>query len=247
MSQTVQKNPSHTLSVTWERLIPKQMADDPTSRRIVEVHLSRYHTAAQYVGGKRVLDIASGAGYGTQLLGHASAQFVLGVDVCPQTVKYAQLHYAAPNVQFLCADAEQFRWESPFDVVVSFETIEHLQHPDRFVQNIYNLLVPGGMFLLSLPLGDTQHIDPYHLQALSQENVLELLEATGFSICRYERDDFCMSRSNLLALAKRYPAARPSTRHQLLTRLGWRLTRDFIFRGGVLFAQFFVICQRPLH
>lgn len=69
------------LPVTWERLIPKQIAGDPASQKLFELHLGRYETAARYVRGKRVLDIACGAGYGSQMLGLSGASAIVGVDV----------------------------------------------------------------------------------------------------------------------------------------------------------------------
>ena len=165
---------SDDLAVTWERLIPKQIADDPASQRLFEIHLGRYETAARYVRGKRVLDIACGSGYGSQMLALAGASAVVGVDVCPQTVHYAGKHYQAPNVKFVCADAEQFEWPERFDVIISFETIEHLHHPAKFLDRIHSLLVPQGEFILSVPLGETRHVDRYHLHAFSQEEVFEI-------------------------------------------------------------------------
>lgn len=235
------------LTYTWERLIPKQIADDPASQQMLRFHYQRYETAAQHVQGKRVLDIACGAGYGSQMLGLAGADAVLGVDVCPQTVQYAQKHYQVSSVQFVCADAEQFEWTEPFDVVVSFETIEHLHHPTNFLERIRRLLAPEGKFLLSVPLGETRHLDRYHLQIFSLEGVLDLLAQTGFSVNHYHCEDYFMNRSDLLTWRQLYPAAKPSLREQLFTQRGWQLTADFIFRGGVSFPQLLVIadCATP--
>jgi 2-polyprenyl-3-methyl-5-hydroxy-6-metoxy-1,4-benzoquinol methylase len=234
---------SEDLAVTWERLIPKQIADDPASQKIFDIHFRRYETAARYVRGKKVLDIACGAGYGSQMLGLAGASAVVGVDISPQTVQYASQHYQTPGVEFICADAEQFEWPDKFDVIVSFETIEHLQYPDKFLERIHSLLVPDGNFILSVPLGETRHVDRYHLHAFSQEDVFDLLEKAGFSVDRYRVDDWFMTRSDLLTWSRLYPAARPSFREQYFTRLGWLLIRDFVFRGGVPFPQLLVAAR----
>jgi 2-polyprenyl-3-methyl-5-hydroxy-6-metoxy-1,4-benzoquinol methylase len=219
--------------VTWERLIPKQIADDLASQRIFDLHIRHYETAARYVRGKRVLDIACGVGYGSQMLGLAGASAVVGVDKCAQTVQYARKHYQTPGVEFICADAEQFEWPERFDVIVSFETIEHLHYPAKFLDRIRSLLVPGGDFILSIPLGETRHVDRYHLHAFSQEQVFDLLEKAGFSVDRYRCDDWFMTRSDLLLWRQLYPAAKPSVREQFFTRRGWQLMRDFVFRGSI--------------
>jgi ubiquinone biosynthesis O-methyltransferase len=231
------------LSVTWERLIPKQIADDPASQKVFELHLRRYETAARYVTGKRVLDIACGAGYGSQMLGLAGASAVVGVDVSAQTVQYAKKHYQTPTVEFICADAEQFESSEQFDVIVSFETIEHLQYPDKFLDRLHSLLVPNGELLLSVPLGETRHVDRYHLHAFSQEDVFDLLEKAGFAVDRYRVDDWFMSRSDLLTWSRLYPEARLSFHEQYFTLRGWQLIRDFIFQGGVPFPQLLVAAR----
>lgn len=232
------------LPITWERLIPKQMANDPASQKICEIHYRRYETAARYVKGKRVLDIACGAGYGSQMLQKAGAIAVVGVDISPETVLYALKHYQTPGVEFVCADAEQFEWSERFDVIVSFETIEHLHHPAKFLERIRNLLVPGGDFLISVPLGETRHVDPYHLHAFSQEEVFDLLENAGFTIDQYHCEDWFLSRADLLRWRQLYPSARPSFREQYLTLRGWQLIRDFIFLGGLSFPQLLVAARR---
>lgn len=221
------------LPFTWERLIPKQISSDPASKKLFDIHLRRYETAARYVKGKRVLDIACGTGYGSQMLSLAGAKAVVGVDLCPQTVEYAKKHYRESNIEFVCADAEQFEWHEQFDVVVSFETIEHVPNPHKFLECLRRSIALGGDLLLSVPLGETRHIDPYHLHAFSQEEVFVLLENAGFSVEKYRCDDWSLSRSDLLRWRQLYPAARPSLREQLLTRRGWHLLRDFIFRGVI--------------
>lgn len=242
-STTASIEGSEDLPVTWERFIPKQIADDPASQRIFEIHLRRYEKAVRYVRGKRVLDIACGAGYGSQMLGLAGAIAVVGVDLSAQAVQYARKHYQTPGVEFICADAEQFEWSEQFDVVVSFETIEHLHYPAKFLDRIRSLLVPEGDFLFSVPLGETRHLDRYHLQAFSQEVVFDLLEKAGFLVDRYHLDDWFLTRSDLLHWRRVYPAARLSVREQYFTRRGWQLISDFVFQGGVPFPQLLVAAR----
>lgn len=236
---------SQDLTVTWERFIPKQIANDLASQRIAELHLKRYETAARYVKGKNVLDIACGSGYGSQMLGVAGANIVVGVDVCPQTVEYARKHYQTPNVDFTCANAEEFEWSNQFDVIVSFETIEHLKHPANFLERIHKLLVREGKFFLSVPLGETRHIDRYHLHAFSQEQILNLLKKAGFLVEEYLCDNWFLNRSDLLLWRQLYPAARLSFREQYFTRRGWQLISDFVFKGGVPFPQLFIVAYLP--
>jgi SAM-dependent methyltransferase len=158
-------------------------------------------------------------------------------------VEYARKHYQTPGVEFVCADAEQFDWSEKFDVIVSFETIEHLHYPAKFLDRLHSLLVPGGDLILSVPLGETRHVDRYHLHAFSQEDVFNLLEQASFSVERYRVDDWFLSRSDLLTWSRLYPSARLTFREQYLTLRGWQLIYDFIFRGGVPFPQLLVAAR----
>jgi 2-polyprenyl-3-methyl-5-hydroxy-6-metoxy-1,4-benzoquinol methylase len=215
-----------------ERVVPEHMANDPASRRLTEASIRRYEIAARYTKGKRVLDIACGGGYGSRILRLAGASSVIGVDVCAETLQHAKEQYQIPGVEFICADAQQFDWQERFDVVVSFETIEHLDHPDKFLERIRSLLVPGGDFILSVPLGETRHFDAYHLHAFSQEEVFALLERAGFSVELYRCDELFLTRSELVRLGQEYPESNPTIRNLCFTPRGWRIVYDFVFRGG---------------
>jgi 2-polyprenyl-3-methyl-5-hydroxy-6-metoxy-1,4-benzoquinol methylase len=243
-SDTTLVEASEQLPLTWERFIPKQIADDSVSRRFLQLHYDRYQTAAPYVSEKQVLDIACGAGYGSQMLSQAGAKSIIGVDVCDQTIDYAQKNYQSPGVTFICANAEEFTWPESFDVVISFETIEHLHQPAQFLDRLHSLLVPGGSLLLSVPLGETSHFDPYHLHAFSQDEVLSLLENAGFEVESYRCDPCFMNRSELLRWGRLYPASSPSVYEILFTPRGWRIMQDFVLRGGFNIPQLLVIARR---
>ena len=133
---------------TGERMIPGQSAPD-----IEKEHWARYEYAAALVANKRVADIACGTGYGARLLLNAGASSVLGVDLDPGAVTYAREHYTQPGISFLVGSAEDLSMleSEQFDLVVSFETIEHLQNVDRYLQEIRRILKPNGTFLVSTP------------------------------------------------------------------------------------------------
>ena len=95
------------------------------------IHLNRYAMARPYVAGKRVLDVASGEGYGSFLLRRWGAESVEGIDVDEQTLETATRLFGGDGVHYQCHTAEQLPFEDhTFDVVCSFETIEHLDHPE---------------------------------------------------------------------------------------------------------------------
>ena len=88
-------------------------------------HLHRYAIAKELVQGKRVLDIACGEGYGSNLLA-ASADFVNGVDIDQVVIAHAAEKYKKENLSFSQGSVEKIPFDAnTFDMVVSFETLEH--------------------------------------------------------------------------------------------------------------------------
>ena len=139
------------------------------------IHLNRYAMARPYVAGKRVLDVASGEGYGSFLLRRWGAESVEGIDVGEQTVETATRLFGGDGVHYQCHTAEQLPFEDhTFDVVCSFETIEHLDHPELFLQEIRRVLKPGGNIILSCPN------DPYYYKPGEPGNPFHKKQYTYF-------------------------------------------------------------------
>jgi len=91
-------------------------------------HLQRYHWAAEFIAGKRVLDVACGTGYGTALLAKAGAAQVDGFDCSAEAVDFAKSTWALPNATFAVATTDRLPVpDASYDVYVSFETIEHVE------------------------------------------------------------------------------------------------------------------------
>ncbi|MHB1537464.1 MAG: class I SAM-dependent methyltransferase [Acidimicrobiales bacterium] len=143
-------------------------------------HLSRYHLAATFVRGRHVLDIACGTGYGGSLLLAAGARTVIGVDSSRDAIAAATCHLQS-GLEFVCADGTDLPFsDDSFDVVVSFETLEHIEADDRFVSELRRVLVQDGVIVLSTPNAlHTRQIkgqsNPFHVREYEPEEVEALL------------------------------------------------------------------------
>ena len=134
------------IDFTGERFVPTE------SGEIRYEHLHRYAWAAGLCQGKDVLDLASGEGYGSALLA-GSARSVLGVDLSPAAVAHAREQYAAtPHLRFEQGSATAIPLASAsVDVVVSFETVEHLSEQSQMLAEFRRVLRPDGLLVISSP------------------------------------------------------------------------------------------------
>jgi SAM-dependent methyltransferase len=121
------------LELTGERTLPDVPAENYWYRR----HLAVYAWIAARVRGLRVIDMACGEGYGSDLLARSAAS-VVGVDANPQAHEHARLRYRRANLSFARELIETFR--APADAVVFLQTIEHLQDPGGALDHFRSLL-----------------------------------------------------------------------------------------------------------
>ncbi len=136
--------------LTGERVVP----DDENCRETFLEHVARYRFAQSFVRGLRVLDVACGVGYGTAMLAQADASEVIGIDIDKGAIDYAQRRYGAiAGVRFARASALHLTGivRNPIDLCVSFETIEHLEEPEKFLRDVREILVPSGRLIISTP------------------------------------------------------------------------------------------------
>ena len=118
---------------------------------------ARYRLAAGYAEGKTVLDAACGSGFGSAWLAR-SARTVLGVDLdeamLGEAAHWTRPDQALANLRFEKHDLTQpFKAGTRFDLVVSFETLEHVRDPGAVLANFAAHLVPGGLAIISIPNG----------------------------------------------------------------------------------------------
>jgi len=159
---------------------PERIVPDEESPGIVALHLKRYLFAAAYCVGKAVLDAACGVGYGSAELGRVASR-VVGVDVDPETIAYARSRYGGANVEFETMDVSSLRVaDDSFDVVVSFETIEHVADAETFLREVTRVLRPNGTLVVSTPNAPrttTSPDNPYHRVEFARADFEALLSA----------------------------------------------------------------------
>lgn len=160
---------------TGERMVPEHSDADTFWE-----HINRYSFAARLVKNKRVLDIASGEGYGCAAFRSAGAKSVIGVDIDPLACAHAVRKYA---IDARAGSAESIPLESgSVDVVVSFETIEHVPSPVRFMREISRVLKPDGLLVISTPDKNLYNSagkepNPYHCSEMTLEEFETLLHS----------------------------------------------------------------------
>jgi 2-polyprenyl-3-methyl-5-hydroxy-6-metoxy-1,4-benzoquinol methylase len=142
------------LQNTGERVVKEFYQSSAEDHLIFLFHVATYQYALQFVAGKSVLDFGCGSGYGTALIAeHCFA--VVGIDISEEAICYAKEHYSVPRLSFShiakIEDASlPFAVES-FDVVLSFQVIEHIQAVDLYLSEIRRVLKPGGLVIFSTP------------------------------------------------------------------------------------------------
>lgn len=162
---------------TGERLIPEGHHQSLTYGE----HISRYKSVTQATKSKVVLDIASGAGYGTKLISE-SAKLVYGIDYSKEAIAYAEKNYCAENIVYKVGDAHNIPLDdNSIDVVVSLETIEHLKDPKKFISEVKRVLKKDGQFIVSTP-NDDEYIEgnEFHLHEFDLKE-LQTLITNNFS------------------------------------------------------------------
>ncbi|MFC2188310.1 class I SAM-dependent methyltransferase [Fulvivirgaceae bacterium LMO-SS25] len=114
-------------------------------------HLHRYSFCIDLVRGKKVLDIASGSGYGSNILSEF-AESVVGIDIDQDSIYEASRKYVKPNLKFIQGSVIEIPIsDNEFDVVISFETIEHLVEHEQMLTELTRVLKPEGILIISSP------------------------------------------------------------------------------------------------
>lgn len=147
-------------------------------------HLDRYAFALPYVKNKDVLDVASGTGYGANELSRLGlTKSITGLELNEKCVEYARAIYA-PNGEINYQQGSILEMpfaDNSFDIVTSFETIEHIADTKGQLSEIRRVLRPGGIYIVSTP--NAYGIEnPHHVLELNNQELTDLLNTNGFDV-----------------------------------------------------------------
>ena len=164
---------------TGERFVPG--IEDPN----LEIeHFQRYLSVCKLVTGKKVLDAACGEGYGSKLLSEY-AQSVIGIDIDCETIERAKKKYeSVSNLRYQQGSVEKLEIEDhSIDVVISFETIEHVNSDiqKHFLHEIKRVLKTDGVLVMSTPnkavYSDLHNYkNPFHVKEFYYDEFMDFLK-----------------------------------------------------------------------
>jgi SAM-dependent methyltransferase len=209
------------LALTGERTLPDVPEENYWYRR----HLAVYEWIAERVAGMRVVDMACGEGYGSDLLAGAAAS-VVGVDANPQAHEHARLRYVRPNLRFERDLVESFSEEC--DAVVFLQTIEHVEDPGAILEHFRSMLASGGAVYVSTPNlltlapeGAEKSDNPWHVREYRAAEFRDLCERH-------------FGRVELLGLFH----ARKLRAHEVAIRFGWDAVHSRVGLTGPFYRRF---------
>ena len=145
-------------------------------------HLHRYAFASHFVKDKKVLDFASGEGYGSYMLSK-EANHVIGIEIDEKTVKHASSRYIKDNLEFIQGSILKvpIEGEKTFDAIICFEALEHVKEHEELMKEVKRLLKEDGIFIVSMPdkkshSDDINYKNPFHKKELYFDEFKELLK-----------------------------------------------------------------------
>lgn len=153
--------------------------------------IGRYNFAEALVKNKTVLDIACGEGLGSFILA-TSAKKVVGADYDKKVIKDNLKRYKKDNLSFVTENAEKLNLNQNFDAIVSFETIEHLNKPKKFLEGSFKTLKKKGLLIISTPNGqfkkdyfNGKYFCPTHIKEFNESKLKEMLSDAGFKKIKF--------------------------------------------------------------
>jgi 2-polyprenyl-3-methyl-5-hydroxy-6-metoxy-1,4-benzoquinol methylase len=103
--------------------------------------------------GDRIIDVAAAQGNFSLALAELG-YIVTWNDLRSELADYVKLKWETGNINYMAGNCFELNFPEPFDAVLITEIIEHVAHPDIFLQNIASLVKPGGYIIMTTPNGE---------------------------------------------------------------------------------------------
>lgn len=135
----------NSLKWTGERIIPEE------GRYMFERHLKAYKFASDFCRNAKILDAGCGEGYGSCFISDKASE-VVGIDISEEAIQHAQKKYNRDNLKYELMDVQNLKFKDAiFDVVLSFQVIEHLSEVSKFLKEIKRVLKKNGLAIVGTP------------------------------------------------------------------------------------------------
>lgn len=163
---------------TGERHILNENFNNKSELYLHLMHIATYEYARNFVKNKKVLDYGCGSGYGTHMLSE-NTESIIGADISDEAIEYAKKEYSASNLRFMTISELE---NEKFDVITSFQVIEHVPNDREYTAHLKKMLNPGGILIISTP--DKKHRlfryiqqpwNIFHLKEYTPESLQKML------------------------------------------------------------------------
>jgi ubiquinone/menaquinone biosynthesis C-methylase UbiE len=148
----------------------------------IDAMRTRYEWAASFCANKDVLEIACGAGLGLGLIGN-KAKSVIGGDIDPLVLDFAEKQYKNKNIKVISNSAEKFKINNKsVDVIICFEAIYYFKTLNEFLSETQRTLRKNGVLLISSVNCNWHGFNPskFYQRYYSIEALKEELAKNGF-------------------------------------------------------------------
>ncbi len=141
-------------------------------------HMRRYAAIRRFAYGN-LLDFACGCGYGSYLLAaNPEVSSVTSVDIDESAIEWAKKEYSNPKITYMLQDISKVT--TPFDTLVSLETIEHLKDLS-LIKNLVERCQVDNL-ILCFPDKKSTHFNPFHFHDFTLQEVIDLFPS---HLCYY--------------------------------------------------------------
>ena len=148
-----------------------------SKEQLARLH-QRYHFALQFCGDKEVLEVACGAGQGLGYMAQVAKRVVAG-DVDEDNLQFARKHYEGrDNIELHLLDAHKLPFDDKsFDVVILYEAIYYLAHPEVLLDKCGHIIRKNGLLLICTVNKDWPDFNPspYSTKYFSAHELYQLL------------------------------------------------------------------------